>query len=430
MPTVSTAARMLLGLSPFRPAGQIVGPGELLAPLTLTRAQLAGVQSSATAVGGATLSLFGADVPRFSGTARRLLIEGQRTNAVLRSAEFDNASWTKTNGSITGTTASAPDGSASGDTFEPAASTAFHGCQQSVTVTASTPNIVSVWAKSAGAPFVQVVYDNGASVGGWVNVNLSTGAIMRGPEAAGGATGITGAVQAFGNGWYRISVGATHTGTTGRILVCPLPAGQNAASINPSVTTAATDAIIVWGAQIEAGAFASTYISTTNAAATRGADLVTATLVSLGIPASGACTVLWSGMIPQAAPSGVNQTIARLDDGTASNAFALRNEAGGSTVGVLRVVGGAASGNAVGTMTPGAPFRAGFAIDGAGRIAGSFNGGAAVALTGGPTSGLTTFALGNTLSGSQLFGETLALRVLPYTLSDTDLAAAVAAMPT
>lgn len=81
-------------------------------------------------------------------------------------------------------------------------------------------------------------------------------------------------------------------------------------------------------------------------------------------------------------------------------------------------------------MTPGSAFRAGLALDGAGRISGSFNGGAAQVVTGGPASGLTTLRLGNNaIGGTAMFGEVGALTVLPRALSDADLAARVAAMP-
>jgi hypothetical protein len=429
MPPVSTAARMLLGLSPFRPAGQIVGPGELLAPLTLTRAQVSGVESSATVADGATLSLFGADVARFNGTARRLLIEGQRTNNVNDPRTIGSTGWSNTG--VTQSAIVGPSGltnDASRLTESSATEGHFSFAITTTPVATGTSYTLSMLVKPGTCTMCQLAPSFslfGATA--FANFDL-TGAGALGTLGAGVSRA---AIRKLGD-WYRIEMTTAPTSIgsgspIGLFLIDSLTATRGPSYLGTGRTLDAA-----W-AQMEAAAFASSVILPpvgAPAASTRGADIVTATLASLGVPASGACTVLWSGMIPQAAPSGVNQTIARLDDGTASNAFALRNEAGGSVVGVLRVAGGAASGNAVGTMTPGAPFRAGFAIDGAGRIAGSFNGGVAVALTGGPTSGLTTFALGNTLSGSQLFGETLALRVLPYVLSDTDLAAAVAAMPT
>jgi len=208
--------------------------------------------------------------------AQGLLIEEQRTNSLLQSQTFQTT-WSALNVTVSTDTTTAPDGTTTADTLTPAASTAAHLISQSATVAASTAYSASVFVKTDGAPFVQVAYDNGASVGAFINVNLANGSITRGPEAAGGATNATGTVVAVGNGYYRISVGATHASTTGRVLISPLPAGQSAAGLNASTTTAATDKIIVWGAQLEAGAFPTSYIPTTTTALTRNADVASMT---------------------------------------------------------------------------------------------------------------------------------------------------------
>jgi hypothetical protein len=44
---VSTAARMLLGLSPFEGERRLIIPNQIRAPLTLSRAQAAGVEATA-----------------------------------------------------------------------------------------------------------------------------------------------------------------------------------------------------------------------------------------------------------------------------------------------------------------------------------------------------------------------------------------------
>jgi hypothetical protein len=208
-----------------------------------------------------------------------LLIEESRTNLLLRSEDFATT-WSALNVTVATNNANSPAGTLTADTITPAASTAAHIISQSVTVTASTAYSASVFVKSDGAPFVQIAYDNGASVGAFMNVNLSTGAIARGPELAGGATNATGSVTNIGNGFYRIVVGATHTGTTGRVLISPLPAGESLAGLNPSTTTAATDKIILWGAQLEAGAFPTSYIPTTTTALTRAADVASVNTLS------------------------------------------------------------------------------------------------------------------------------------------------------
>jgi hypothetical protein len=245
--------------------------------VTFTRA------SSGTYVGSdGVIKTATTNEPRFdhnptTGESLGLLVEEQRTNLLLRSEEFDNASWTKTAGSITADNTTAPTGNTTAELFTPTASSSFHACVQSLTVTASTPYTASVYIKGNGAPFAQLSYDNGASVGAWLNVNLSNGAITRGPEAAGGATGVSGSVTAMQNGWYRLAVTATHTGTVGRVLVMPLPSGSSTTGINATTTTATTDQIYLWGAQLEAGAFPTSYIPTTSATVTRSADVVSIT---------------------------------------------------------------------------------------------------------------------------------------------------------
>ena len=186
-------------------------------------------------------------------------------------------------------------------------------------------------------------------------------------------------------------------------------------------------------AQLEQGTFASTYIRKATGAATRGADLVTASLASLGIPPSGACTMLWSGVKPQfAAASGATQSIIQLDDGTGTNRFMLRNPTPTSVVTVNRVTAGSVAGDAsVGTPSAGVAFAAGLTIDGAGRLAASFNGAAVGVRIGGPTSGLTTLRVGTDISGaSALFGDTGYLDVIPRPVDDATLQRLVAAFPT
>ena len=244
--------------------------------ITFTRA------SAGTYVGSdGTLRTAGVNEARFDHApltleSLGLLVEEARTNLLLRSEEFQTT-WSPLNITVSTDTSISPTGSLTADTITPAASTAAHLISQTATVVASTPCTASVYIKNDGAPFVQVVYDNGASVGAFINVNTSTGAITRGPELAGVATNATGSVVSVGNGWYRVNVGATHTGTIGRILISPLPAASSAASVNPSTTTAATDKVLLWGAQLEAGAFATSYIPTTTATVTRAADVASIT---------------------------------------------------------------------------------------------------------------------------------------------------------
>jgi hypothetical protein len=169
------------------------------------------------------------------------------------------------------------------------------------------------------------------------------------------------------------------------------------------------------------GGASTSWIVTTGASVARGADLCSASLASLGIPPTGACTIVMRGMVPFVSANGA-QAIVQMDDGTANNRYFARFQ---PTTGVVlgqRVLATVtANMTTPGTLSPGAQFGLAMTLDGAGRFALSFNGGAVQSVTGGPTA-LTTLRLGmNTVPGEPLSGECRSLRVLPYSVPDAAL---------
>jgi hypothetical protein len=182
--------------------------------------------------------------------------------------------------------------------------------------------------------------------------------------------------------------------------------------------------------QLEQGPFASAPIlppAGSPGAATRGADFVSVPLADLGIAGNGACTLLWSGVFPQQTV-GYVALLFQVDAGSNASRWYVDSRASDGMPRLLSSPGGLAN---LSSHTAGVPFRLGLALDGAGRGAASMNGAPVVALTGGPAAGLSTLRLGSTASGgNNVFAETATLRVLPTPLSDADLQAAVAALPT
>lgn len=238
------------------------------------------------------------DQPRWDWSTgkRRLLNEGQSTNLLLRSQEFDNASWSKTATTIAANSAPSPDGTNGADSIVPAASTAAHFVMQSATVVASTTHTFSVYVASGGATHVQIAYDNGASVGGFMNVRLSDGTVTRGPEAAGGGTAVSGKVEAAFGG-YRLQITAQHTGTTGRCSVTTLTAATAASGLFATTTTTGAELLNVWGAQLEAQAFASSYIPTTSATVARQVESAKLSPLAQAIVNRAALTVAVRGRL-------------------------------------------------------------------------------------------------------------------------------------
>lgn len=182
-----------------------------------------------------------------------LLMEDQRTNLFLRSGDF-TSSWAAVNATISPNVTTSPDGLTTADKLINVI-TANGRIQQSPVLTGS--HTMSVFAKAAEWNWI-LLSPLGANTGCWFN--LSNGTV--GTQVS----GYVGSITRFGNGWYRCSVSFTGTGaaTTSRII---------ATNADNTLTSGdGTSGIFIWGAQLESGAFASSYIPTVTGTVARSSD--------------------------------------------------------------------------------------------------------------------------------------------------------------
>ena len=204
-----------------------------------------------------------ANVPRLDylgSSCPRLLLEPQRSNLALYSEQFDNAVWTKVQITTTANSSVSPDGYANADKI--AINNGISGgyAYQSIATTSSTVYTSSFFIKAAGINFTKF-YSN--VTGSYVTavINLTTGAITNSGFA------VTPTATNYGNGWWRVS----YTETSGGGSV-PIYVEAGSTSNGGAITGNGTDGILIWGAQVEAGAYATSYIPTLGAAVTRGVD--------------------------------------------------------------------------------------------------------------------------------------------------------------
>jgi hypothetical protein len=218
------------------------------------------------------------DTPRFdhdpvNGASRGLLIEESRTNSFTHSAKYDEADWTKTRSTVSSGGETAPDGSAPFKFIENNETGSFD-LTQNLSVTSGTALTLSIFLKAAERTFavVKLHRTSGGNLFGATPqciVNLSDGTIS-------GIQNSTSVITNVGNGWYRVSVTGTPTSSGSQAPGIAMYDGSTS-----QYSGDGTSGLFVWGAQLEAGGFATSYIPTTGATATRAADSAVVTPVSL-----------------------------------------------------------------------------------------------------------------------------------------------------
>ena len=210
-----------------------------------------------------------ANVPRLDylgSSCPRLLLEPQRVNLALNSESFNSSSYTKVRATITANAITSPDGYTNADKMESTAgATLAVECYQSITTTAQTYTASAFFKQGSGANdlnHLDVYYLGTGTYNASVKINLSTGVLTQ-------TIGTGASVVNYGNGWYRVLVPFTASaGTTAFYF------GSDGAHY------ASGSFVYLYGCQVEAGAYATSYIPTLGAAVTRGADAAIKTGIS------------------------------------------------------------------------------------------------------------------------------------------------------
>ena len=194
------------------------------------------------------------NVPRLDytgSTCPSILVEPQRTNLLLRSEEFDNAIWNTSEVTITPNVSISPNGSLtavrvliSGGGF----------IFQDSTCLPNTVYTFSFYARLGTIPFNKFLFA----------LRDNTNGVFIAQDLVPNVTLVT-------TEWRRVTY--TFTTPVGCLSLRPY-VYRNTSSYNVG------DTFFVWGAQLEAGANATSYIPTTTASVTRNADVISKTGIS------------------------------------------------------------------------------------------------------------------------------------------------------
>jgi len=195
-----------------------------------------------------------------------LLLEPSRENKAKRSEQFDDSYWVKLNSSIEDNQIVSPDGNQTADKYTHGGSNAVNYVYGNAgLVTSGNYYTFSVFVKKGTGNFVQLLFGSGAFGVMHQNFDIDNGVIG---SSSGDATPF---IEEYPNGWYRIGItdNCTTTQTAGTAFVS-LAQSNTSSRLNPFTSS---DDFYVWGAQVEEGSYATSYIPTTTSTVTRNADV-------------------------------------------------------------------------------------------------------------------------------------------------------------
>ena len=174
-----------------------------------------------------------------------LLFEPSMTNVALRSEEFDNASWTKSEVTVTADNILAPDGTLTAERIVESNNTNNHHVRQyNSSLTNATEYTFSTFVKAGERHRLRLTTHDG-----YAEYNLRTKTITN-EVAIDEAT-----IEEFANGWFRVSMTNISTNTFSNHYIYIL---DDSGSLSYKGDT--TKGLYLWGAQLEESEYLSSYI--------------------------------------------------------------------------------------------------------------------------------------------------------------------------
>lgn len=241
--------------------------------ITFTRSTTATFTNSAGLIATAAINAPRFDYDPVTLQPKGLLIEEQRTNLLTYSEQFDDAAWSKNSTTVTANTTAAPNGSATADTLANTATTAAHSVSHPVTTVSGNTFTMSFFVKKGTVQYITIGLYFNASNNSGAGFDLDAGTVTGTGAIGTGYSASNATINSVGNGWYRISVVCTigdSVANTARLFHRSVP--YTSGTLVDSYAGLISEESFIWGAQLEAASFATSYIPTVASQVTRAAD--------------------------------------------------------------------------------------------------------------------------------------------------------------
>jgi hypothetical protein len=191
-----------------------------------------------------------------------LLAERTRTNLILQSEDFATT-WSPLRASVLTNSTTAPNGFSTADTIhEDGTAADTHYITQNFNQTSGVTYTWSIWVKAINRNVIRVQAQSSPIA--YATFDISTETVVTSLNT------LSAKLEPYGNGWYRANITYIATATSAQEMFVFLADD----SANLTFDGLDQDGVYLWGAQVEATRWPSSYIPTTTGTAPRSADVL------------------------------------------------------------------------------------------------------------------------------------------------------------
>ena len=195
-----------------------------------------------------------------------LLLEPASTNIIPYSEDLTQATiWTATRCNITANQITSPDGTLNADLLTVTDGSIENYVQTSILTVSGTKQTASFFVKKGTSDFSHILLWDASNDGARQWFDLNNGIVGTSTAFGSGISVDSAQIINYGNDWYRCIAVFNNSNTTVRFRM-------SASNSNGGTTSTIGKTIYLWGAQLEALSYATSYIPTNGASQTRAAE--------------------------------------------------------------------------------------------------------------------------------------------------------------